>query len=86
MPRSQLISLDATPQCHVVAQCARRQLPCGVDVPTGRDFTHRRDWIRARKFELDAVFSIGVCAYAVIASHYLSGFQRSWPAAIDRGS
>ena len=69
MPRSQNVSLEAAPRYRVVSRCVRRQYLCGVDLQTGRDFTHRRDWIRTRIFELDEVLAIGLYAYAVMSNH-----------------
>jgi hypothetical protein len=48
LPRSQLISLEAAPHYHVVSRCVRHQFLCGFDCQTGRDFSHRRNWIRIR--------------------------------------
>jgi len=67
--RQNQISLDATSTYHCISRCVPRQYLCGVDAYTGKDFSHRRDWIRARIFELQAIFAIDVCAYAVMSNH-----------------
>lgn len=70
LPRSSQVSLEATPYYHVISRCVRRQFLCGFDRLTGKDFTHRRDWIRTRIFELTEIFAIRVCGYAVMSTHF----------------
>ncbi|MBL38709.1 MAG: transposase [Xanthomonadales bacterium] len=67
--RRNQISLDATMLYHCISRCVRRQYLCGEDPLTGKDFSHRRDWIRARIFELSDIFAIGICSYAVMSNH-----------------
>lgn len=68
--RHSLVSLADTPYYHVVARCVRRAWLWGFDEYAGRDYSHRKQWVLARLAQLTSIFTIDVCAYAVMANHY----------------
>lgn len=70
LPRAQLVALDATPFYHVMSRCVRQQFLCGFDCHTQRDFSHRREWIRARVRRAANAFAINLHGYAIMSNHF----------------
>ena len=72
MPRARksLISLDDTTYYHCICRCVRRAFLWGTDHFSGKDYSHRKQWVVERLNELTGIFAIEIFAYAVMSNHY----------------
>ncbi|MEX2499346.1 MAG: transposase [Wenzhouxiangellaceae bacterium] len=68
-PRKRLVSTKITPFYHLISRCVRRHFLCGVDPWTGKDYSARKQDIKDRLALLAEVFTIDVCAYAILSNH-----------------
>jgi len=50
-------------------RCIRKAYLAGFDESTGKDYSYRREWIRARMERLASVFGIDVLTYAILSNH-----------------
>ncbi len=55
---------------HVYARVVRRGFLLGTDLLTGRNYDHRKEWVRKRMKSLVSIFSVEACGYAVLSNHY----------------
>jgi REP element-mobilizing transposase RayT len=67
--RRQIVVEDMVGVYHCVARCVRRAFLYGVDPYTGKDYSHRKEWILDRMRELAGLFAIEVCGYSVMSNH-----------------
>ncbi len=67
--RTEIGAADEIQIFHLVNRCVRRTFLCGEDVATGKDYSHRKEWIRSRLEELAGIFALDVMSFAVLSNH-----------------
>ena len=67
----------------ITQRCARRAWLTGTDALTGKDFSYRREMIRARMEALASVFAIDILNYAILSNHFHL-VLRNRPDVVDR--
>lgn len=68
--RKTQIDPSTTPYYHCITRCVRRAYLCGEDELTGRSYNHRKQWVVDKLKQLADIFTIDICAYAVMSNHY----------------
>ena len=61
--RSLVVDPTTAGYYNCTSRCVRRAFLCGDE------HEHRRDWILDRLIELDEIFAVDVCAYAILHNH-----------------
>ena len=67
-PRQQVLDHEESVY-HCISRCVRRAFLYGQDLYSGKNYDHRKDWIKARIQNLINIFTIEVLAYALMDNH-----------------
>lgn len=67
--RTELCAAEEIQAFHLINRCVRRTFLCGKDRRSGKDYSHRKEWIRERLEELAWIFGIDVLGFAVLSNH-----------------
>lgn len=69
-PRSQEISPNEVQTIHIYNRSVRRAFLCGNDFLSGRDYSHRKEWLQSRMEELASIFAFDIATFAIQSNHF----------------
>jgi len=69
IPRREIIDETRPGFYHCTQRCVRRAFLCGEDRFSGKNYDHRKEWIRGRLEFLAGQFAIDVVGYSVLDNH-----------------
>jgi REP element-mobilizing transposase RayT len=69
-PRRNLIDPDVPLFYHLVSRCVHRAFLCGVDPVSGRDYSHRKQWLIDRLHALVPHFAVDLHGYCIMSNHF----------------
>ncbi|RLS32413.1 MAG: hypothetical protein DWH78_12835 [Planctomycetota bacterium] len=67
--RTEICAADEVQAFHLINRCVRRTFLCGKDRRSGKDYSHRKEWIRERLEELAGIFALDILGFAVLSNH-----------------
>jgi hypothetical protein len=73
LARKDIVNPSRLQTLHLVSRCVRRAFLCGYDAYSGRDYSHRKNWVRDRLQLLVENFTIEVGGYAIIPRRFACG-------------
>jgi hypothetical protein len=83
LARRKLLGGDRQAVFHCWNRCVRRAFLCGRDAHTGRDYSHRRNWIVDREEQLAGLFAIDI-EFRTERSNHLHLVLRTMPRVAKR--
>lgn len=69
-PRKHLIDPEVPLFYHLVSRCVQRAYLCGQDPVTGRDYSHRKQWLIDRLHVLVQHFAVDLHGYSIMSNHF----------------
>jgi len=69
-PRKYLIDSEVPLFYHLVSRCVQRAFLCGYDPVSGRDYSHRKQWLIDRLHFLVQHFAVDLHGYSIMSNHF----------------